>query len=141
MSGHGIQDKSDVEALLGEKQMSDLTLTERDDDRVQSSQPWDDQRFTDTYSGGQKRRRSTTSTVASPPSGPQRSPNRPRPPHKKVHVHGDGSAAVRPSQSSQNEDAGGSISFNARAAVPENAPKPRGMRGLRGRGGISRARS
>ncbi|KAG1905166.1 P-loop containing nucleoside triphosphate hydrolase protein [Suillus fuscotomentosus] len=135
------KDKSDVEALLGEKQMSDLTLTERDDDRVQSSQPWDDQRFTDTYSGGQKRRRSTTSTVASPPSGPQRSPNRPRPPHKKVHVHGDGSAAVRPSQSSQNEGAGGSISFNDRTAVPENAPKPRGMRGLRGRGGISRARS
>ncbi|KAG2059838.1 hypothetical protein BDR06DRAFT_1002928 [Suillus hirtellus] len=135
------QDKSDVEALLGEKQMSDLTLTERNDDQVQSSQLWDDQRFTDTYSGGQKHCCSTTSTVASPPSGPQRSPNCPRPPHKKVHVHGDGSAAVWPSQSLQNEGAGSSILFNDWAAIPENAPKPRGMRGWRGRGGIARARS
>lgn len=141
MSGDGVQDQRDVEALLGDKQMSDLTLNEHDDDRVETSQPWDDQRFAYTYTGSQKRRRDTTSTVASPPSGPQKSPNRPRPPHKKVHVHGDGSATVRPSQTSQNEGAGGSLSFNVRNAVPGNAPKPRGMRGLRGRGGISRSRS
>ncbi|KAG2063411.1 hypothetical protein BDR04DRAFT_1163754 [Suillus decipiens] len=88
----------------------------------------------------QKRRRNTasSSSVASPSTGPIKTPPRVRRPRKKVIVAGDGSGSNTPHLPSNADGSSPMLSSNTRVAVPVHAPNPRGLRASRGRGTLLR---
>ncbi|KAG2136436.1 hypothetical protein DEU56DRAFT_756342 [Suillus clintonianus] len=141
-----MQDSMDVEDMLGDRGMANLRLTPGDDDGEESDEypPWNglagdqhsgEERDSENldypppwgglsrpeHSGGQKRRRDTVSTmsVASPKSGPLKSPPRVRPPRKKVLV-GEQHSGVGGSSSprSISEGASTNLTLNGPVTVP-----------------------
>ncbi|KAG2136443.1 hypothetical protein DEU56DRAFT_756348 [Suillus clintonianus] len=136
------QDSMDVERMLGDRGMAQLRLTPGEDyvdvDNIVDPFPWQGW-VRDEYPGRGKRRRNTgsSSSMASPTSGPLRSPPRVRPPRKKILLVGDGSA--RDHESAAHADSvgvGASLTVKCRTAVPANAPRPGASRTARARGGL-----